>query len=292
MNQISFLSEDVLENVAAYYTTIIVEGDNKHHKNQNIIFVDQDSKYSLDAVVSHYCHQDGNVLVIMGTSSIDQILLATQDHCNITILNTAAGLSAFGTRGTWDHGDLNKAMSYGFEVYDPYCIENLMQKLSTPWNKRYIRTNTHLLSADQYPTLKAESKQADLYNLKWLGFSGSHGTLLGLWSSILDLFHANTLLQEKWELMDCFVCTRSDIVFCESLIASIRETEHLWIIADQHNNPLWEQNIKAKLWDLGLFETDIHIIWPRLGKVTSFLDEYVYEQAEFDGPGIAGRIVG
>ena len=116
--------------------------------------------------------------------------------------------------------------------------------------------------------------------------------MIALGSSVLDLFHTNTLLQERGEFMDCFVCTRSDIVFCESLIASIRESEHLWIIADQYHNPLWEQNIKAKLWDLGLFETDLEIISPRLEKVTSFLEEYVYEQSEMDGPGIAGRIVG
>ena len=292
MNTIDLLPEWFWEQVSKHYDIVVVEGQNIQTKSQNIMFVDQDSDHSLDAIVRHYSISTTKLLVILWESSIDTILAASQDSTCITIINPAAGLGSFGVRGKWDRGDIVQAMSYGFEIYDPYCIENLMEILLTIWTKQYIRINTHLLSADQYPQLKSERKEPNIYNLKWLGFSWSYGTLLGLWSSTLDIFHTNTLLQEKGILMDCFICTRSDIVFCESLIASIRETEHLWIIADQHNNLLWEQNIKAKLWDLGLFETDIHIVSPRLEKVTSFLDEYVYEQSEFDGPGIAGRIVG
>ena len=77
---------------------------------------------------------------------------------------------------------------------------------------------------------------------------------------MLELFHTASLLQEQGELMDAFISTRSDLHFSDELVASIRETEHLWIIADQIENPLWEQHIKAKLREIGLFETDLHII--------------------------------
>lgn len=92
--------------------------------------------------------------------------------------------------------------------------------------------------------------------------------------------------------MDAFVTNRTDFSLSDELIASIRDKEELRIIADQLDNKLWEQSIKAKLREIGLFETDIHFISPRLEQVTSFLEEYVYEQAQMDGPGIAGRIIG
>ena len=91
--------------------------------------------------------------------------------------------------------------------------------------------------------------------------------------------------------MDVFVTSRTDFEISEELMLSIRESEHLRIIADQIDNKLWEQSIKAKLREIGLFETDIHFISPRLDQVTSFLEEYVYEQAQMDGPGITGRII-
>jgi hypothetical protein len=91
------------------------------------------------------------------------------------------------------------------------------------------------------------------------------------------------LLQEAGESMDCFITSAVDVAFSENLINSIRESESLWIVADQHNNQLWETSLKAKLWDLGLFETEIKFISPRLEKITSFLPEYIYEQSEMDG---------
>lgn len=286
-----FLPESFWEQASKQYDTIIIEGEKIQTKNQNIIFVDKNSDHSLDAVVSHYSHQQWSLLVFLGESSIDSILLASQDSSTITLVNPAAGLWSFALRGKWDYADISQAMTFWFDVFDPYCIENMIEKIVHVWGKKYIRINTHLISKDQYPPLTPEAQETDIYNLKWLWFSGDHGTIIALGSSILDLFHTSTLLQEKWELMDCFISTRSDVVFCESLIASIRESEHLWIIADQYHNTLWEQNIKAKLWDLGLFETDLKIISPRLDKVTSSLEEYIYEQAEIDGPGIAGRII-
>lgn len=292
MFTLDFLPELFWEQTSHQYDTIIVEWERIQTKSQNIIFVDQNSRHSLDAIVHHYTRQWENVLVVLGKTSVNPILFAAQEATNITIINPTAWLCAFSVRGKLDFADISEAMIYGFEVYDPYCIENFMEKISHVWGKKYIRINSHLLSADQYPSLKSETKESDVYSLRWLWFSGSHGTIIALWSSILDVFHTSTLLQEKWKLMDCFVCTRSDIVFCESLITSIRETEHLWIIADQYHNHLWEQNIKAKLWDLWLFETDLEIISPRLNTVTSFLDEYIYEQSEMDGPGIAARILG
>jgi hypothetical protein len=100
------------------------------------------------------------------------------------------------------------------------------------------------------------------------------------------------ILQEAGQSMDCFVSSSVDLSFSESLITSIRETESLWIIADQQNNTLWEASIKAKLWDLGLFETELHFIAPRIEKISSFLPEYIYEQSEMDGTNIAKRILG
>jgi hypothetical protein len=45
-------------------------------------------------------------------------------------------------------------MSYGFDVYDPHTTEELSKEILGASGKVYIRTNTHLLSAENYPVLK------------------------------------------------------------------------------------------------------------------------------------------
>lgn len=292
MANLDFLPELFWRQTSKQYDIVIVEWEPIQTESQNIVFVGQNSKHSLEAILHHYIYQWSTILLVLGKSSVAPILFHTQESKNITIINPAAGLWSFATRGKRDFADISQAITFGFEVFDPYCVENLVEKVSHVAGKKYIRINFHLLSADQYPVLNPEAQHSDIYSFRWLGFSGNHGTIIGLWSSILDIFHANTLLQEKGELMDCFVCTRSDIVFCESVIASIRESEHLRIIADQNHDFLREQNIKAKLWDLWLFETDLEIIYPKLWKVTSFLEEYVYEQSEMNGAWITARIIG
>ena len=98
---------------------------------------------------------------------METILEASQLSHKISIINTASGLGSFGARGKRDRGDISKAMSFGFAVYDPYCVENLQEITARP-GKKYIRINAHLLASDQYPEIKSEKKHPDLYSLKSL----------------------------------------------------------------------------------------------------------------------------
>ena len=292
MDHFSFLSKDFLEEAYKQYDIVLFQGE-WTADNKQVIIVDKDSSHGLDAIVGHYLEQEKHILVILSTTSLDDILPIMQGtHNQITIVNTHAGLGAFESTGKWDAWDISKAMSYGFDIYDPHTIEELFKEILGASGKLYIRTNTHLLWAENYPALKGEWAKKMLFSLQWQGFSGWHGTIIWLWSSIVDIFHAGVLLQEAWESMDCFVTSAVDISFSENLITSIRESESLWIVADQAHNQLWEASLKAKLWDLWLFETEIKFISPRLEKVTSFLPEYIYEQSEMDGQWIAKRILG
>lgn len=94
---------------------------------------------------------------------MDTILPVSQISKNITIINTASGLGSFAARGKRDRGDIAKAMSYGFEVYDPFSVEHLWEIVSRK-SKKYIRFNQHLLSENQYPTIKS-NKRNDIFNL-------------------------------------------------------------------------------------------------------------------------------
>lgn len=292
MDLLSFLPEGFLDQATQKYDIVLIEGI-WTSKNKQISFVDKQSPSTLDAIVSHHLNQGKHILLILSTGALDPILLATQSNtASITIINTHAGLASFAACGTWDQADITRTMSYGFDVYDPHTIEDLMSRTLWAQGKIYIRTNEHLLSEENYPALKAEGAKKSLFSLQKQGFSGGHGTIVALGSSIVDLFHAAVILQETGNSMDCFVSTSVDLSFSESLVTSIRESESLWIIADQLNNSLWEASLKAKLWDLWLFETELHIIGPRIEKVTSFLPEYIYEQSEMDGTHIAKRILG
>lgn len=292
MDLLSFLPEGFLDQATQHYDIVLFEGK-WITKNKQILFVDEHSDYTLDAIVAHHLNQGKHILLILSTGILDPILLATQSAtASITIINTHAGLAWFAACGKLDQGDIVKSMSYGFDAYDPHTIEDLVSRTIWSQGKIYIRTNEHLLSAENYPALKAEGAKKALFSLQKHGFSWGHGTILALGSSIVDLFHAGVILQEAGQSMDCFVSSSVDLSFSESLITSIRETESLWIIADQQNNTLWEASIKAKLWDLGLFETELHFIAPRIEKISSFLPEYIYEQSEMDGTNIAKRILG
>lgn len=291
MDHFSLLSKDFLEQAYKQYDTIIFQGQwTSDHKQ--IIIVDKDSSHGLDAIVGHHLEQGKHILLILTTAWVDEVLSIMEWANQITIINTHAGLGSFEATGKRDTWDISKTMSYGFDVYDPHTTKELSKEILGASGKVYIRTNTHLLSAENYPVLKWEWAKKMLFSLQWQGFSGGHWTIIWLWSSIVDIFHTGVLLQEAGESMDCFITSAVDVAFSENLINSIRESESLWIVADQHNNQLWETSLKAKLWDLGLFETEIKFISPRLEKITSFLPEYIYEQSEMDGQWIAKRILG
>lgn len=71
---------------------------------------------------------------------------------------------------------------------------------------------------------------------------------------------------------------------------SIIKTENIIVLLDQQRKSLYEAIIKAKLWDSGLVDTEIHFVYPSLEKINTILPEYIWEQANWDGLGIAEKI--
>ena len=156
MDHFSFLSKDFLDEAYKQYDIVLFQGEWTTDNKQTII-VDKNFSHGLDAIVGHYLEQEKHILLILTTTSLNEVLPIMQWTNNqITIVNTHAGLGAFEATGKWDSWDISKAMSYGFDVYDPHTIEELFKEILGASEKIYIRTNTHLLWVENYPALKGE----------------------------------------------------------------------------------------------------------------------------------------
>ena len=94
----------------------------------DVVLIDTDTE--ILSRLTHHMLQHDRIALILHIHSLDSILPYTQQYEHITLFNPHAGLNAFAAQGKWNRGDLDKAIAYGFTVYDPYCVENLFD-LST-----------------------------------------------------------------------------------------------------------------------------------------------------------------
>ena len=102
--------------------------------------------------------------------------------------------------------------------------------------------------------------------------------------------HALQHLQDAGSAYDLFALADYDIQITDELKQSILKTEKLIVILDQKKRSLYEQTIKSKLRDAGLFDTEIRFIYPHTEKINTILPDYLWEQAGFDAQGLAEKL--
>ena len=84
--------------------------------------------------------------------------------------------------------------------------------------------------------------------------------------------------------------TQYDFHIGKALKESIIKTENVILLLDQRYGTSYPAIVKAKLWDAGLVDTEVHVLYPNTDKINTILPEYLWEQAQWDGLGIAEKI--
>lgn len=81
-----------------------------------------------------------------------------------------------------------------------------------------------------------------------------------------------------------------DFQIGKALKESIIKTEKVILLLEQRYGTHYPAVLKAKLWDAGLVDTEVYVFYPQTDKINTILPEYLWEQAQWDGLGIATKI--
>jgi len=99
------------------------------------------------------------------------------------------------------------------------------------------------------------------------------------------------ILYQNGFSMDLLCSANYDVVFDKTIQKSLHNQEQMFVVLDQKKNILYESLILAKLTKLWFGDIEVNFIYPDYTKITSVLDEYKFEQAEFDWWFLAEKII-
>lgn len=228
-----------------------------------------------------------HILVIVETLDVSYLVpwLSTTDAA-ITVLQLNAGVSGYMTKSQPDIMDIATIMPYA-NVREVYDRDSLLEALQAD-GKNYIR----ITFGDTQTTLFTEKtpEESGVVDLREQGFNGGNATIIAPGGTLISAIHAVQQLQDEGNLCDLFVLTHYDFAIGKALKESIIKTEKVIVLLDQQRRTQYEAIVKAKLWDAGLVDTQIHFVYPNSEKINTILPEYLWEQAQWDGPSIAEKI--
>lgn|GEM_PF-6192195 len=182
--------------------------------------------------------------------------------------------------------DITAVMPYAHvqEVYDRVTLLTALSKAG----KNYIRIPRGETPAVMFE--KAPAAEGGIADLKDHGFEGGAGTIIAPGGTLIQAIHALQQLQNDGKFFDLFALLDYDFTIAKSLKESIIKTENIILLLDQQRRTIYESVIKAKLRDAGLVDTTIHFVYPNTDTINTILPEYLREQANRDGEGIAEKL--
>ncbi len=205
---------------------------------------------------------------------------------NVTILQLNAGIASHMSKSKPDMTDI--ALLYGMiAVKEVYDMESLMSLLLTP-GKQYIRVPNGDTHSSIFP--KPIEIHGGVGDIRDRGFEGVAGTVIAPGGVLVQTIHALQHLDNEGKSYDLFVLSDYDFTIGKELKESIIKTENIIFLLDQNRRTIYESVVKAKLRDSGLVDTETHFVYPNADKINTILPEYLWEQANWDGLGIAEKI--
>lgn len=281
-----FLHHDILPYDLIVWEKIPEEADKKY---QHATLADVSYDFGVAWKLAALSKKHKRILVISETLNAMYLLpwLSTLPaDTNVTVLQVGAGISGYMSKNWPDMTDITTLLPYAhiLEVYDRDSLTSALQQSG----KNYIR----ITYGDTPVTMfeKALPIDAGIADLRDRWFEGIAGTIIAPWGNLINTIHAVQHLQEEGKSFDLFVLLDYDFSIGSALKESIIKTENIIMILDQNRRTAYESIIKAKLWDSGLVDTNIYFVYPNAEKINTILPEYLREQANRDGLGIAEKI--
>lgn len=270
------------------FTDSFISTANKNF--DTVIFENTFDKESNDflGAVSYHTRQEKKLLIVVSKTPVDTIFPLIQNgKAKTFIINPSCWLPWFANKGFWDMRDISKARDFGLDVIEPIYYEQVLDFLDNQTNSCYIRINEHTPWKNQLPEIKSQWHFVSFQN-QW--YSWSNWTILCFWSTLIDSLYGAGHLQEDWNAMDLFASYTPFFTLTEDIKESLKRTEKLVIIIDQHLWSLYDIWLMWTLLDSELKNISITFITPYYKQVSSLALEYMYEQADMDWFSIKERI--
>lgn len=234
--------------------------------------------------ISYHTRKEQKLLIVVSKTPVDIIFPLIQlGKAKVTLINPSCWLAGFANKWFWDMRDVSKARDFGLNVLEPIYYEQILDFLKNQTNSCYIRTNEHIILKEQLPLSKNDGNFISFQN------SWNNWTILCFWSLLLDSLYGAGYLQETWQTMDIFASNNLFFTLTDNIKESLKKTEKLFVIIDQHLWSLYDTWLRATLSEAKL-NVAITFITPYYQQVSSFSLEYMYEQAKIDWVWIKERI--
>ncbi len=270
------------------FTNDFISSANKNF--DTVIFEHNFKKDDLDFLwaISYHTRLEKKLLIVVEKTSVDIIFpLIQRWKAKTTIINSSSGMFGFTNKWFWDMRDISKARDFWLDILEPIYQEQILDFLGKN-EPCYIRINEHIPSKEQIPWIKLDKNW--FYNFQEHGYSWSNWTLLCFWTTLIDSLYAAWYLQKNWNPIDVFSSINYFFTIPEQLKESLKRTEKLIVVVDQHLWSLYDIWMMSNLSKLWLQNISIQFITPYYQHINSLSEEYMYEQANFDWVTIAKRI--
>lgn len=286
--------ENIREN-NPFDVIITDEGCNIESDYAKVIKLEDIKESNIQWALAHYT-QDNNVLLVLTSLTVDHIYpLLKTPNINLTIINLWVGITGFSSKSYPEINDITPLLNFGYKVYEPADLVGFIKLLTTEGNK-YFRVTQFGLPGKIDDGCECDHKCDDcekddtVISFTKTGYEWGDATVLVAGASIAQTMQALKILSQHLFNADMFGIADLNFDMNKEIQDSLQKTERLIVVVDQQASTLYEDIIKAKLLDKGLYTVEVDFVYPDYGKLTTIMPEYMPDQAKFDQMGIAEQI--
>lgn len=236
------------------------------------------------------------ILNELNISFLEPIFELLNEKDYVTIINIHAWLWSYGKKIFPETNDLDYICNLDFNNFEPIDLENLWN-LFKKNGRQYIRLlhkemPNAVFDVDELWIIDAELlENLDLISLKTYGFAWNDWVILATGSLFATAIQTGEILQEKNKQLSIFILQKLNSDWNDSITDNIKISKKLFILIDHEDSEAVKLWIDNRLKNLNLHDIQVNIISPKYGNLTTILNEYQEEQADFDPEKLAQRIV-
>ncbi len=205
-------------------------------------------------------------LFILDKLLLDNVFHVLKNMENFAVIDMNFGITWYGKKIWHTKKIVRELLDLWIEIYEPYDLLSFLMELS--WNewKKYFRiTNLDL------PENISNWERKSHISLEWFWFNWWNLSIVTTWSMLAEIVRFWNLLRENW--LDSEIIVLNKLHDFDN--TKFWNNRNLVFIVDWKSLD-YENFVKKSLWFKNL-----KIITPRYENVSTILDEYILESAEF-----------
>ena len=204
-------------------------------------------------------------LFILDKLLLDNIFDVLWKMENFAVIDMNFWITWYGKKIWHTKKVVRELLDLWIEIYEPYDLLSFLMELC--WNdwKKYFRvTNLDLPENISYWEKKSH------ISLEWFGFDWWNFSLVTTWSMLAEIVRFGNLLKENWLNSEIIVLNKLHD-FDNSIISN---NKNYFFVVDWKSLD-YENFVKDNFW------SNLKVIVPKYENISTVLDEYILESAEF-----------